>query len=169
MKDKFILDACCGPRLFWFNKKHPNTIYIDNRKREKGYNNYRPNRDIQPDIVMDFRKLDFPDKSFKLVIMDPPHIIARGEQFRMVKDYGWLDKNTWRDDIKKGFDECWRVLDEYGILVFKWNETSITTKQILEVIKIQPLVGHPTHSKVPTRWFVFMKIPELKQKIQEKK
>jgi hypothetical protein len=24
MKGKFILDACCGPKLFWFNKNHPN-------------------------------------------------------------------------------------------------------------------------------------------------
>ena len=39
MKDKFILDACCGGRMFWENKKHPNTIYIDNRLKEKGHIN----------------------------------------------------------------------------------------------------------------------------------
>jgi hypothetical protein len=35
MKDKFILDACCGCRMFWFNKKHPNAIFIDRRERER--------------------------------------------------------------------------------------------------------------------------------------
>lgn len=35
MKNKFILDACCGPKCFWYNKNHPNTIYIDKRVEKK--------------------------------------------------------------------------------------------------------------------------------------
>ncbi len=161
--EKLILDACCGARLFWFNKKHPNTIYIDNRRRDKGYNDYRPNREINPDKIMDFRKLKFFNKTFKLVVMDPPHIFSKGENFRMVKDYGWLDRETWREDIKKGFDECWRVLDDYGVLIFKWNEASVKRKEVLEVIGREPLFGHPNGSKIPTHWLCFMKIPEDKQ------
>ena len=101
-KDKVILDVCCGPRLFWFNKKHPNALYIDNRERNKGYNDYRKNREIKPDLIADFRSLPFPDGCFKLVIMDPPHLFSEGETFRMVKDYGYLNKKTWKEDIKKG-------------------------------------------------------------------
>ena len=37
LSDKFILDACCGGRMMWFNKNHPNCLYIDIRKEEKGY------------------------------------------------------------------------------------------------------------------------------------
>jgi len=159
--DKFILDACCGGRCFWFNKKHPNTLYIDNRVREEGHDEHRPNHCIQPDLVRDFRDLDFPDKRFKLVVFDPPHIISKPEAYRMVKKYGWLNKETWKEDLKKGFDECWRVLDDYGTLIFKWNETSIKTKEVLGVFGRDPLFGHPTNSKATTHWFTFMKIPEV--------
>lgn len=31
MSKKIILDACCGSRMFWFDKKNPNVLFIDNR------------------------------------------------------------------------------------------------------------------------------------------
>lgn len=165
-EDKFILDACCGPRMFWNDKHQPNTIFIDKRREEKGYNDYRPNREIQPDMIMDFRDLKFPDKSFKHIIMDPPHIVSASNNFRMARDFGLLNKSTWKEDIKKGFSECWRVLEDYGVLIFKWNETSIKRKEILEVLGDWNkflLYGNLMKSKIPTHWFVFMKIPEDKQ------
>jgi hypothetical protein len=162
MKNKIILDACCGARMFWNDKKQKNTIFIDNRIEEKGYNDYRPNREIKPDVVMDFRDLKFPDKKFKLIIMDPPHIISNSKNFRMARDYGVLDKETWKEDIKRGFDECWRCLDDNGVFIFKWNETSVKRKEILEVLGRNKylLFGNLMRSKIPTHWFVFMKIKE---------
>jgi len=160
MKDKFILDVCCGRRCFWINKNHPNALFLDNRIREKGFDDNRKNWDIKPDIQMDFKDLKFKDNSFKLVVMDPPHLIGKIDGCRMTKRYGALNKETWREDIKKGFDECWRVLEDYGILIFKWNEASIKKKILLEVIGKQPLFGHPNRSKIPTHWLCFMKIPE---------
>ena len=161
MKDnKFILDACCGLRAFWFDKHHPNAIYIDNRTREKGFDDFRKNFSIKPDFEADFRNMPFPDKKFKLVVMDPPHIISKGENFRMVKYYGHLNKETWRDDIKKGFDECMRVLDDYGILIFKWSEVSIKKKELLEVLETQPLFSHPNGSRIPTHWLCYMMMPK---------
>lgn len=158
--NKFILDACCGGRQFWFNKHHPNTVYMDNRVEEKGYQADRPNKEIKPDIVADFKNLPYENNSFKLVVMDPPHIIAKGPLFRMTKEYGWLNKETWKEDIKNGFEECWRVLEDYGILIFKWNEASIKKKEVLKVIGKEPLFGHPNGSKIPTHWLCFMKIPQ---------
>jgi 23S rRNA G2069 N7-methylase RlmK/C1962 C5-methylase RlmI len=111
-------------------------------------------------MIMDFRRLEFPDKSFKLVVMDPPHLIGKEGGCRMTRTYGALNKETWRTDIKQGFDECWRVLEDYGVLIFKWNEASVKRKDILEVIEREPLFGHPNGSKIPTHWFCFMKIPE---------
>lgn len=73
MKDKFILDACCGPRMMWFNKRHPNTLYIDIR-RENFIASGGDKIIIDPDMIADFRNLPFPDKSFKLVVWDPPHM-----------------------------------------------------------------------------------------------
>ena len=29
---KPILDACCGSRMFWFNPKNPNVLFVDNRR-----------------------------------------------------------------------------------------------------------------------------------------
>ena len=159
-KNKVILDVACGPKLFWFNKNHPRVLYNDLRTKEKGYNSYRPNREIKPDTNFDFRNLPFPDKSFKLVVFDPPHMFSNGETFRMVKDYGYLNKDTWKEDLKRGFDECWRVLEDYGVLIFKWNEASVKKKEVLQVIGKKPLFGHPILSKIPTHWFCFMKFPE---------
>ena len=34
---KFILDACCGSRMFWFQKNQPNTIFQDIREYNKGF------------------------------------------------------------------------------------------------------------------------------------
>lgn len=158
-QNKYILDACCGCRQFWFDKHHPNVLYIDNRIEEPGFQDARPNKEIKPDMQLDFRSLPFPDKSFKLVVMDPPHILANGPDFRMVKEYGWLDRKTWKEDIKKGFDECWRVLEDYGILIFKWNEESVKKKEVLDVIGRIPLFGHPSGSKSKTHWLCFMKLP----------
>jgi len=59
--------------MFWFNKKHPNVLYLDNRIREKGFIKERTEFDIKPDRVADFTDLSFiPDNSIKLVVFDPP-------------------------------------------------------------------------------------------------
>jgi len=158
-KDKFILDACCGPRMFWWDKHQPNTIFQDIRERDKGFVDNRPNREIKPDVIGDFRKMSFLGNSFKLVVFDPPHLIGK-EGSRMTNTYGALSPETWQDDLKKGFDECWRVLEDYGILIFKWNDSSKKRAEILKIIGKQPLFGHPNGSKIPTHWFCFMKIPE---------
>lgn len=80
--DKKILDACCGGRRFWFNKEHPNALYVDNQLVEptivgKGKNGRI--HEVKPDVVMDFRKLDLPDNHFALVVFDPPHFTSLGE------------------------------------------------------------------------------------------
>jgi len=155
--DKLILDACCGGRMFWFNKKHPDVLYIDSRVALKGHYKEKPNHSVEPDIVMDFREMEFKDNSFKLVVFDPPHLHTLGKTSKFAKDYGRLNKETWEDDIRKGFDECWRVLDTNGVLIFKWNEYDIKRKDVLRVIGREPLFGHPVGSKIQTHWFCFMK------------
>lgn len=158
MKEKKILDLCCGLRAMWFNKNHPNAIYIDKRKREKGFDDFRPNFQIQPDLQLNWSNLPFQDNSFHLVVMDPPHIITKEDSHRMVKYYGNLDKDTWKENIKAGFDEGWRVLKPNGVFIFKWSEASIKKKEVLNVLGREPLFGHPNGSRVPCHWFTFMKI-----------
>ena len=165
MNKKFILDACCSGRQFWYNKKHPNTIYIDIRKEEKGFVKSRPNFEVNPDIVMDFRNLNFKDKSFKLVVFDPPHMLTLGENSIFNKRYGRLNKKTWEEDIKKGFKECWRVLEDYGVLTFKWNDQEIPLKKVLSLFLVIPLYGSVLqNARNKTYWLTFMKIPKNEDK-----
>jgi len=161
-KDKFILDPCCGPKSMWFNKNHPNVIYCDIRKEEKGFIKTKFNLEVNPDFIMDFRKMDFPDKSFKLVVFEPPHLRSLGKTSIFSKKFGCLTAETWQQDLKDGFSECWRVLDDYGVLIFKWSDYEIKYKTVLKLIKEQPLFYQISSFKATSKtlWFCFMKIPK---------
>ena len=75
---KKILDACCGSRMFWFDKNNPDVIFADNRELETTLCDGRK-LVIKPDEKVDFRDMPYPDNSFKLVVFDPPHLIHAGE------------------------------------------------------------------------------------------
>ena len=156
---KFILDACCGGRCFWFDKKQKNTLYIDIRKEEKGFAPERPNFEVNPDLVMDFTDLQFPDKSFKMVVWDPPHIKRIGNKSWMSQRYGMLG-DDWKEKLSKGFKECFRVLEDYGVLIFKWSEAEISVRKVLDLFDETPLFGHTTGRAGNTKWMCFMKIPK---------
>jgi len=154
-----ILDVCCGGRMFWFNKNHPDVLYVDKRvmpPKIVGSGKDLRIRKCLPDQVMDFRNLDLPDSSFNLVVFDPPHLFL-GENSYMAQSYGALDKQTWREDLTKGFSECFRVLKSDGVLIFKWNEADILLKEILKLTDQEPLFGHPSGKAQKTHWVTFMK------------
>ncbi len=157
MIEKQVLDVCCGGKMMWFDKKNPIALFVDKRKTETEKLKDGSNFQVNPDIVMDFRNLDLPDESFNLVVFDPPHIVNGSEKSVIVKKYGYLD-NTWRDDISKGFKECFRVLKSGGVLIFKWNEVHIPIQEILELTEIKPLFGHRSGKTMRTHWICFMKI-----------
>jgi len=156
MSKKLILDACCGSRMLWFDKKNPHTEFVDIREEHHILCDGRK-LDIVPNVLADFRELPFEDNYFKMVVFDPPHLTSLGENSWMAKKYGVLDAD-WRETIKKGFDECMRVLDIHGALIFKWNETDIKTSEILKVIDYSPLFGHPSGKRSNTHWITFMKL-----------
>ena len=171
LENKFILDACCSGRMFWFSKNHPNALYCDIRNVPAGAQKKAPNFNVSPDIQQDFRKLDFKDKSFKLVVFDPPHLKSLDLNSWVALKYGTLHPDTWREDILQGFNECWRVLDDYGTLIFKWSKSGdkrrkrdVSTAAILKLLPVAPLFGHPSGSKINTIWMVFMKVPGLDNK-----
>lgn len=118
-------------RSFYFDKKDPRVLFGDIREDETHLLTNGQTIKIKPDEVMDFRDIPYPDESFQAVIFDPPHMLNLSEKSWMRKKYGVLDKETWRDDITKGFAECFRVLKTNGTLIFKWNEVSISLKEIL--------------------------------------
>ena len=47
-----------------------------------------------------------------------------------------------------------------GVLVFKWNELDITTREIIDACGVEPLFGHRSGKKMNTHWLCFMKFEE---------
>jgi len=147
-----ILDACCGSKMFWFDKQNEDVLYMDNRQLNDVLCDGRT-LNINPDVIADFRDMPFADESFYLVVFDPPHLIHAGVDSWLAKKYGLLDE-LWQFDIKQGFEECMRVLKTNGTLIFKWNEDQVPLKEVLQAIDHKPLFGN---RRSKTHWLVFMK------------
>ena len=107
-----ILDACCGSKLFWFDKDNEYTTYMD--IREESFEIHGKKVNVKPDVVADFRSMPFDDDIYDLIVFDPPHLKWAGPNSIMKAQYGQLDKNTWPDDIRQGMSECMRVLKPIG-------------------------------------------------------
>ncbi|MCI8357085.1 MAG: class I SAM-dependent methyltransferase [Lachnospiraceae bacterium] len=150
--DKWILDVCCGSRMFWFDKNNPHTVFMDNRVLHDNLCDGRK-IDIEPDIIADFRDIPFEDNTFDLVVFDPPHLLRAGDESWLTKKYGRLCP-TWKEDLKQGFSECMRVLRPHGALVFKWSEQQIEFREVMKAINLTPLFGD---KRGKTRWVVFLK------------
>jgi len=161
MEDKMILDACCGSRMFWFDKNNPNVLFIDKRSESLTANDSSCKSglryiDIKPDMVADFTEMPFENDRFNMVVFDPPHLKTLGENSWMAKKYGRLP-DDWQFMLQKGFKECMRVLKPNGTLIFKWNESEIKSSEILDLIPYKPLFGHTTGRQSKTIWMAFMK------------
>ncbi|MCQ4823187.1 SAM-dependent methyltransferase, partial [Eubacterium callanderi] len=89
MTDKIILDACCGSRMFWWNKRHPAVVYNDIRELKTTLCDGRT-LEVSPDTFYDFRDLPYPSVSFKMVVFDPPHLIKAGANSWLATKYGLL-------------------------------------------------------------------------------
>lgn len=157
------LDPCCGTRMMWFDRQHPSVVYGDRRQetvivtdRSHGNPSGQRTLSIQPDALMDFRALPFADESFWHVAFDPPHLVRAGPRSWLAAKYGRLGPN-WQDDLRQGFRECFRVLKQNGTLVFKWNETQIKVREVLELAPQPPMYGQVSGRGQMTHWLVFMK------------
>ena len=77
---------------------------------------------IDPDIIADFTDLPFPDESFALVVMDPPHIPQETCTGMVVRQYGHL-AGDWKEMLRK-VPRMLPCAETDGTLIFKWNEVS---------------------------------------------
>lgn len=154
---KLILDPASSMRSFYFDKNDERVLFGDIRENETHLLTNGQVINIRPDMVMDFRSLPFSNEQFQCVVFDPPHMLNLTEKSWMRKKYGVLDKDTWRDDLKSGFAECFRVLKTNGTLIFKWNEVSIPLKEILALTEYKPVCGHPSGKRMGTHWVLFIK------------
>lgn len=160
---KPILDACCGGKMFYFDKNDPRVLFMDCRQIKAQLKDRGKLRqfEVKPDVVGDFTQMEFSNDSFRMVIFDPPHLKYTGskkeaQNWQMVK-YGWLPAHGWQEILRKGFSECFRVLEPGGILIFKWNETDIKVSEILKLTPNKPVFGHISGKRSNTHWICFMK------------
>lgn len=151
-----ILDATCGCKGMWYQKKHPFVTFLD--KRSGIYGKYK----IKPDVIATWDNMPFEDNEFDMVVFDPPHIICNAETGHMVHEYGHLKINTWKQELKIGINNCFRVLKPNGILIFKWAKAdryghSIPIEDVLPMFPFKPLFGVRTGKKDTNYWVCFLK------------
>lgn len=158
-----ILDPCSGTRAMYFDPDDQRCLFGDLRHetitvtdRSHGRGDGTRVLSIHPDIRMDFRRLPFRDDSFPLVAFDPPHLVRAGRRSWLAAKYGRLGAD-WRDDLRKGFAECFRVLKPEGVLIFKWSEIQIPVRDVLALTPQKPLFGHRSGRQARTHWITFMK------------
>lgn len=156
-----VLDACCGSRMFWFDKADPRAIFVDKRREhhtlpDKSSKGGSRELIVDPDLQADFTDLPFADESFALVVFDPPHFERNGESGWIGLKYGTL-KGDWREMLRAGFAECFRVLKPEGTLIFKWCADEIPVSQILALTPEKPLFGHKSGKQQKTHWITFLK------------
>jgi len=154
--NKSVLDACCGSKMFWFDGNNPLTVFQDKRELDTTLCDGRQ-LVVNPDVIGDFTKMDWTSDKFKIVILDPPHLNVGGDKSWIVQKYGRLPKE-WAEYITDMFSECFRVLEDDGVLIFKWNETQIKVSEILKCCEYKPMIGHKRAGKnADTHWIMFMK------------
>lgn len=139
----------------WFDKEDERAVFGDIRCVDQILGDGRALK-VEPCAVMDFRELPFASGTFRLVVFDPPHFTRAGPQSYMRAKYGVLGEN-WRDDLARGFKECFRVLEPEGVLIFKWNETMVKVCEVLALTSERPLFGHKSGKREKTHWLTFLK------------
>lgn len=159
-----VLDACCGSRMFWFDREDERALFMDKRAeshslKDKSSKGGSRALVIDPDLKADFTALPFPDDHFPMVVFDPPHLLYNGRQGWMAKKYGKLGTD-WREDLRRGFAECFRVLKADGALVFNWNEQDVPVSEIVALTPMRPLFGNRCGKRSKSHWLVFMKVGE---------
>lgn len=143
-----VLDPCSASRMMWFDKEDQRALFGDIRDEEHLLCDGRVLK-VEPDVLMDFRCLPFEASTFRLVVFDPPHLTRAGLDSWMRAKYGVLTSD-WREDVRQGFAECFRVLEPEGILIFKWNETQVLVSELLALTDEKPLFGHKSGKREKT-------------------
>ena len=147
----------------WFDRARKDVVFGDRRHEVLAITDRSHGRAdgvrmlcVEPDALMDFRALPYSPETFYLVVFDPPHLVRAGTRSWLAAKYGKLS-NDWRDDLRQGFAECFRVLKTHGTLIFKWNETQVKVREVLACAPYPPLFGNVAGKKNGTHWIAFMK------------
>jgi hypothetical protein len=94
------------------------------------------------------------------VVLDPPHLIGKDQSW-LKKEFSFYDsKEAAVKDVSDGIKECMRVLKVGGVLIFKWCELHVSSREIIDACGIKPLFGHHSGKKMNTHWMTFMKFED---------
>jgi SAM-dependent methyltransferase len=162
MQMPLVLDVCCGPRGFWFDRHDARALFVDRRRGSYPIDVGTPGTKgrsaiiVEPDVIASFDQLPFANDQFALVVFDPPHVRTNTTSGALIKRYGNLTFG-WQQMLRHGFAECFRVLRPEGVLVFKWAESDCPVSEILALTDKKPLFGQQSLRKPATHWVVFMK------------
>jgi hypothetical protein len=116
---KRVLDVCCGSRMFWLDRENPDVVFGDQRRetvtvtdRSHGRAEGTRTLHIDPDILLDFRALPYPDGSFRLVAFDPPHLVRAGPKSWLAAKYGKLGRTGAKicDWVLRSVFGCWTTM-----------------------------------------------------------
>lgn len=148
--------------MFWFDRADTRAVFVDKREETHLLPDVSSaggvrTLEIKPDLVADFTALPFPDAVFSMVVFDPPHLVRAGKKGWQAKKYGKLE-GDWREMLRLGFEECFRVLRPGGTLIFKWNEHEVPVSQVLALRPEKPRVGQRCGKTAKTHWLVFLKL-----------
>jgi SAM-dependent methyltransferase len=145
----------------WFDPKDGRALFMD-RRRETVKGEWGPGSkgrrdlEINPDVLADFTDMPFPDESFQMVVLDPPHIQRLEALGKITHTFGVLVPG-WEEMLRAGFAECFRVLKPGGTLIFKWCEIEVPLARVLALTPEKPLFGHRSGKKAQTHWCAFLK------------
>lgn len=170
MMEKSVLDPCCGGRMFYFDKNDSRVLFCDIRNIETELCDGRI-FEVRPEMIVNFAEMPFAEETFNLVVFDPPHLLRNSgtNRSKFGTMYGTLHPTgyqqikygclygDWKEMLKKGFSECFRVLRQGGVLIFKWSEIDIPVKEILKLTNQKPLFGNKSGKSSKTHWIVFIK------------
>lgn len=151
-----VLAAACGGRMMWLDKNDPRILAQDIRRETVTMTDRGCLRtlDINPHLIGDFRNMEWIDETFNMILFDPPHLVRAGESSWLFKKYGRLSL-SWKNDLIRGFRECWRCLKAGGTLVFKWNSCQISAREVSECFPAAPLF---VSRQGKTYFYIFVKI-----------
>ena len=126
-----ILDVSAGNRAIWFDKNHPDAVFVD----------IRP--ETHPTIVADSRHLP-PEVGvgYDLIVFDPPHVnFSAGAE--MSKTYGHLTTDEIRALIRETAASVHRVSRRDALMAFKWNDHDQKLERVLALMRPfwEPLFG----------------------------